>query len=421
MKKKKRLGRMMAGIVSAVSAVSLLSMMLPTALARAEEAVFSLVTDYEYMQVIAGGVDDTVVFTAYEGDSLVMGTLTADGEQSRTAYDADGWDALRVPSVWEVTVHGDAGSLCPYADKHKENTVCPYLDVDLVTVTYRPTGSVLQNVYVASSAQRLLPDGSLHICWGRYDFVSPVTLIRNKEISRVALKGENGLWGVYDAASDTMLTDFSYHDMRAVYGDRVKVGDGTKWGCLDLTSDSNDILYCYDSADAFSVTEEIRQIDDGRWQVFNKDNEAVSAVFSGEWTTASYEPQTHLVLMTAQDGTQTVYDLLGREAASFSSLQTVRYLQDNCYAVESRTQAGALLGIALAVAKGAPTPDDTLLLGDVNLDCTVDSADVRLLLCLITDGTELAGRRLCAADVNGDGSTDTKDARRILYRLTAQP
>lgn len=54
------------------------------------------------------------------------------------------------------------------------------------------------------------------------------------------------------------------------------------------------------------------------------------------------------------------------------------------------------------------------LLGDVNLDEVVDSADAQALLRYNAELDELSEEQLDAADVNRDEAADSSDAGRIL-------
>ncbi|MBS6211407.1 MAG: dockerin type I repeat-containing protein, partial [Proteus hauseri] len=54
------------------------------------------------------------------------------------------------------------------------------------------------------------------------------------------------------------------------------------------------------------------------------------------------------------------------------------------------------------------------ILGDVNQDAKVDSADVEMLLRYNAELEELSGEQLEAADVNQDKEAYTNDARMIL-------
>jgi len=376
------------------------------------QSVFTYVTDFGYATIRVSGNEGQFAFGAYEGDDYKIGTLTADGEQSRTDWTADGWNALFAPSVWKLTVHNDASSLCPYAHTHGENTICPFQDVSLVTLTDTRSGAVLDRYYISYPVQHISSSSSVHVCWGRYGYKSPETLKRNGDSARVALVGENGLWGVYDTASQAMLTDFAYQGMIAVYGDYVKVYNGEAWGRLDLTG-TYDTVYTYAKETDFSVTEELRQLADGTWQVFNEHNTPISAVFDEADTTYTYHPQSRLVTATAADGSQTLADLGGNTVASFTSTQKITYLEGTCYAVTQYTSSGAVSGVALATAQGALP----ILYGDVNDDGVCDSADVRLILRFIVDVETFSPQQRALADMNGDGAVDSADVRLLMQQI----
>ena len=403
-------------LLAVIAAIACLLVLLPVSSASAD-AVFTLKTGFVYSELIPGGLGDTLIFTAHNGDSFEMGLVDESGEQSRTLYDINGWNALFAAPDWEVTVVSDAGAYCPYASSHTDHTVCPYLDYTIIQLTYRPTGATLTNVCVPSSTPSLVPTGAIHFCLGRYAFETPETVRYNADNAKAALKNEAGLWGVYDAETGSMLTDFVYDDMSAPCGDRVKVRQGGKWGVLTL-SGVDDPVYMYNSADDFSVTEEARMIKDGCWRVFDADNQPISVAFAFEGATVSYCPETHLLLATAADGTSALYDLTGQEVASFPATQTVRHLQGTCSAVENRS-GDAISGIALGVASGAPTSAGSVVLpGDADLDGVVATADARLLMRYRIGAIVLSNAQIAAADINGDGQADSQDVRCLLWTLS---
>ena len=377
-----------------------------------------VMTDFEYADLRSGGINDTFVFGAYEnnGATYKMGLLTEDGEQSRVAWTADGWNALFAPSEWMVTIHGDAGMLCPYADAHRDSTLCPYRDVALVTLTHRETGVVLRERYMYSQKKTVTSGGSLHLCSSNYNYVSPETLRWSGNGARVALCNEQGLWGVYDAQTDAMLTDFVYADMSAVYGDYVKVSDGAAWGRLDL-SGATDTAYVYKAAKDFSVTEELRSLGNKQYCVFNADNEPISVVYTLSVTSVTYAPEAYTVMCVYTDGTKALLDLAGNTVASFDTLQKVRYLNRACYAVEQYTARDTLVGVALAQVTDAVKPNDTVVKGDVNLDGVCDSTDVRLILLNTVDIHSFTDRQKAAADLAEDGVVNSEDARALIVTL----
>jgi len=59
-------------------------------------------------------------------------------------------------------------------------------------------------------------------------------------------------------------------------------------------------------------------------------------------------------------------------------------------------------------------------LGDVNLDGSVDTIDVRLVLQAVVDKIKLTDDQSVFADVNRDGSVDTIDARLILQKIVGK-
>ena len=79
---------------------------------------------------------------------------------------------------------------------------------------------------------------------------------------------------------------------------------------------------------------------------------------------------------------------------------------DNDDAVQSEVNA-AVKALTLKLA-------DARLLGDVNNDGAVTTADSAALLAASAELTKLDADAAAAADVNGDGSADTNDAARIL-------
>ena len=377
-----------------------------------------VMTDYDYADLRSGGIDGAFVFGVYENDGATykMGLLTEDGEQSRTVWTADGWNALFAPSEWTVTIHGDTEALCPYADTHTDATLCPYRDVALVTMTHRQTGTVLRERYMMSPQKTVTSGGSLHVCFGNYRYVSPETLKWSGNGTRMALCNEQGLWGVYDVQTDTMLTEYVYADMSAVYGDYVKVSNGTAWGRLDL-SGATATVYRYATADEFSVTEELRKIGDTQYRVFNADNEPISAVYTLSATSVTYSPQSYTVLCVCADGTKAILDLAGNTVAGFDTLQKVRYLDRASYAIEQYTERDTLVGVALAQITDAVMPNDTVLTGDVNFDGVCDSNDVRLILLSVVDRNVLTDRQMLAADLTGDGTVNSEDARVLILIL----
>ncbi len=378
---------------------------------------FTYVTEFTYNVIRAGGVDGTYVFAAYEGDAYMMGTMTSEGEQMRLAWSGEDWGTLFEPSLWKVTVHSDATALCPYVSSHSETTVCPYADVSLVTLTNTQTGVTVKNYYMQNPVKHIL-SGGLHMCWGYYGFVSPQTLKWDGQSRYMALKNESGQWGVFDTTTQTMVTAYTYDDMSAVWGQYAKVYNGQQWGRLDL-SGTQETVYLYDSEEAFSVTEEIREIAEGQWQVFNEDNEPLSVVYTLPDAQVSYTAASHLLLVTAANGTKTLLDLAGNTVQTFSSTQKAIHLSEACYAIEQYNDREAVVGMALARVDGAPQPDDTVLRGDVNFDAVVDSSDVRELLYHVIDMRPFTRRQLLAAELNEDNIVDSSDVRALLCLILA--
>jgi len=376
------------------------------------EETFVYVTDPVYSQIITGGVGDVLLFSAYEADGdYVIGTMNAEGELTRENYSSARWDELVEDAVWTTTVLGDAASLCPYAHTHIDTTVCPYTEIDLVTMKNVKTGVTLSNYYVPTKSLVPFPGTNAHICWGRYGYQSPETLKWDGESRYMSLKNSDGLWGIYDSETDRMVVDYQYSGMSAVYGSYAKVSDGEAWGRLDL-SGATETVYAYPDEASFSIKEELRQLVDKKWQVFNADNEPVSAVFEGNFAKTQYAPAAHLLLVTNSDQTKTLYDLNGEVVATFDADTSVTYLQDACYAV-----SGATRGVALARADGIPVPDDTVRKADVNFDGEINSTDVRYVLRHTVGADTLTSRAQLAADVNDDGLVNTDDAREVLKMI----
>ena len=399
--------------------IAVLAAMMLLCLPVTAQAAFSYVTDFDYALIRSGGIDGAFVYGAYENDgaNYTMGLLTEDGEQSRTDWTADGWSALFAASDWAVTVHGDAGELCPYANTHKDSTLCPYLNVSLVTLTNLQSGVALENYYMQNSNLHISTGSTIHLCFGNYVYTSPETLKWDGESTNIAICDEQGCWGVVDALTGEMLTPFAYEAMSAVYGDYAKVSNGTAWGRLDV-SGATETAYMYDSADDFSVTEELREIADGQWRVFNADNEPLSVIYDSTAQALTYAADAHCVLSVADDGTKTLLDLTGETVATFDATQKVLHLDRTCYAIEQYNDSGAVVGVALASVAGVPEPNDTVLLGDVNLDGSVDSADARLILRHILGLQDLTQRQAFAADLTADGVVNSSDARALLLNMT---
>ncbi len=399
--------RMLACVCAAVLLTAAFAM--PTAASGANEV---WVSSYEYARIEAGGKNGTMVYTAYDqnGD-YVTGMLTANGEQSRKAFTANAYDALFEEVVLEKTVLGDAAALCPYADTHGEHTVCPYLDVTYATVKNTVTGAVLDAQYMASSAKTTVGD-KVHLCWGRYGFESPVTLKWDGESRYMAVKGENGLWAAYDAFAGKTVTDYEFADMSAFEGAYAKVSSGTAWARLDV-SGIYALSYDYDSEDAFSVSEELRETADGTYKVFDPDNNAISVAFEG---TVTYDSKANLVSKTLADGTTVLYDLQGNEAARFDARDAVTHLQGACYKAE-RYENGAFVGAALVRVDNVYNPYATYVKGDVNTNGVADSYDARLALRAAAEATVLSEKQEAIADMNGDGAADTADIRVFMLSL----
>lgn len=396
--------RMMACLCAMVMLFAVTAM--PTTASGAQSVG---VSDYVYARIEAGGVDGTMVYTAYEADgSYVTGAMTAQGEQSRVPFTAEAYDALFDETVLVKTVLGDAGALCPYADTHGEDTVCPYLDVKYVAVTNTVTDATLEGEYIESSARKTVGD-TVHFCWGRDSFTSPVTMKWNGKSRYIALKNDDGLWGAYDAYAGKMVTAYAYAAMSAFDGSYAKVSDGTAWGRLDVSGIYPTMLGYTDEA-AFSVAEELRVLADGTYQVFDPDNNAISVVFDGAWDEVSYDAAAHLVRATMADGTTVLYDLQGDEAGRFAATDVLTPLQSNCYKAERFTD-NAFVGAALVRVDGAYDPYAAYVKGDINTSGSADSYDVRLALRAITEMIELSDKQEAIADMNGDGRVNTVDAR----------
>lgn len=386
---------------------------MPTA---AEGVTCVYVTDFVYSRIDAIGVDDTILYNAYEADgSYVTGILSAQGEQTRVPFTFATWDELVEDAAWKKTVHGDAGALCPYADTHVEETVCPYLQVVLVTLTNTQTGVTLENYYVPSEAAVLLGD-TAHFCWGRYGYESPVTLRWDGESRYMALQNAEGLWGAFDTLHGEMVTEYTYAAMSAFSGHYAKVSDGTAWGRLDL-SGIYETAYCYESEDAFSITEEVRELSDGTWQVFDYDNAAISGVFDNAWTTVSYSADAHLLLVTEADGTMALYGLDGTKVAAFAATDEVAHLQEACYKAERYPDENTYEGAALVRVDGVENPYASGTMGDIDLSGEAESYDARLMLRAITGAFDLTDKQATVADINGDAAVDSADVRALLRTL----
>ncbi len=373
------------------------------------------VTDYAYVQMKAGGVDGTILYTAYdENQSLMLGTMTGDGEQTREPYSAARWAALHEPSEWTTTVHGTAAALCPYADTHRDSTVCPYMNVILVTMTNTARNITLERYYVPSEAQTVLPGGTVHFCFGRYGYQAPLTLKWETGERYMALRRDDGMWQVFDTQSGTFVGD-TYAAMGTPCGEYVKVSNGNGWGRLDISGRLTTI-FPYATEQAFSVREEARTVDGGL-QIFSKDNEAISPVIAGEFASFTYSDEAHLLSAVAADGTTAFYDVTGAVVASFAADQTVRHLRDTCYAVEKH-DGDALIGTALLRMDDTVHPDDTVVKGDVTLDGSFNTSDVRLILLrALGSDVPLSHRREIAADMNDDGDITTTDAKLLMERI----
>lgn len=389
---------------------------LPTA-AQGADCVW--VSGFDYSHIQTGGVDGTLVYNAYEEDgSYVTGVLTAAGEQSRVPFTFDTWDALIADSDWQKTIHGDAGALCPYADTHGESTICPYLDVKLATLTNTQTGVTLENYYVPKEEITLLGD-TVHFCWGRYGYESIVTLKWDGESRYMALQNDAGLWGAFDTVANEMATGYDYAAMSAFSGHYAKVSDGTAWGRLDM-SGIYKTDYIYDNEESFSITEELRELSDGTWQVFDYDNTAISVAFDNTWSTVSYQARAHLLLVTETDGTMALYDLQGTKVAGFEGTDDVSHLQDACYKVERYPDENTYTGAALVRVDGVENPYSACTKGDVNANGTVNSHDARLMLRAVAEEIALTAKQATVSDMDNDGAVDTADVRVHLAALLAE-
>lgn len=376
------------------------------------------VTDFSYTLIRDSGENGVFLFNTYEDDgTFAMGRLDSDGEQNRTAWTADGWSALFAPETWSVTLHGDAASFCPYAASHSESVICPYMDVALVTLINKKSGAVLENRYLYRPKTYILSGGGAP-CWGKYGFVSPETIKWDGKDTRVALKNSDGKWGVYDTAEQVMLTDWMYDGMSAVYGEYVKVFNGSAWGRLDL-SGATDTEFKYGAENGFSVTEELRAVENG-YRVFNADNEPISVIYDASAATYSYIADTHLLLITAKDGTKTLLDLNGDTVSTFTNRQKAVYLSGACFAVEQYADSGAIDGVALAKVQDVPQPNDTVMRGDVNMDGVADSTDARHMLDYTVDLQTFTARQRLAADVMMDDTIDTRDIRAVIIERIEQ-
>lgn len=401
----------MKRVISGLCAVVLLLCAVPMAVSAQTAAVY--VTEASYRSITMSAEDGVFLYTAYEADgAYVLGTMNAHGELTREAYSPERWEVLFPDDDWAMTVHGDASAFCPYAHTHSDATICPYKQVLLVTMRHTQTNVTIENVYIQSTISPILPDGVIHFCLGRRAYTSPETLRYAAGERYMARRGDNGAWGVFDAQSGGMITPYRYADMQAVYGIYAKVYNGTAWGRLDL-SGRMPLAFTYATAEAFSVREEARAVEGG-YQVFSKDNEAISPLIVGDYTDAYYAAQAGVTVLTAADGTKTLMDLQGETVATFTASQRVTHLQGACFAVENTNSSGGITGVALLRVDGAPTAGDTVLKGDADDNGVVDTADARRILTALVGGAVLTDRQAAAADMDGDGILTTADARDVL-------
>lgn len=400
--------------LSVLCAAIMLVAVLP--LAATAEATAVYVTDASYTSIAPSTQDGIFAYTAYDANgNQTIGTMNADGELTREAFSPERWDTLFDETEWTISVQGDASVFCPYEHTHSQGTICPYKQVALVTLQHKQTAVTVENVYMQSPSAPLLPDGLIHVCLGKYGYASPETFRYVEGERYAARRADNGYWGVFDMQRGCMITTYRYSDMSAVYGDYVKVFNGTAWGRLDL-SGRMPTAYVYDSADAFSVREEVRAVDGG-WQVFSKDNEAMSPVIAGEFSAAIYAPEAAVAVLTAADGSATMVDLRGETVTTFTAQQQAAPLGGACFAVTNTSASGAVTGVALLRVDGAPTAAQTVIVGDVDLNGTVDTADARLILTSLITATVLSERQTIAADADGNGVIDTADARTVLQTV----
>lgn len=378
------------------------------------------VTGFDYTQIRTGGVGDTLVYGAYDqSGGYVIGTMDKTGELTREAYTADRFNSLFAPHEWTTVIKGDASALCPKASTHKDNTICPYLDVLLVDMTHSTTGAVFSDVYVEDTSINLLPDGSIHYCFGNYVYQSPITLKWDGSSRYLAHRNADGLWGVYDIDNNTMAKGYLYDDMSAVYGTVCKVFDGLAWGRLDLGSVAPPV-FSFASEDGFDVIAKSCKQDDGTFVVRNGDDEIISSVFAASFADVTYIADAKAVLCTAVDGSKTLCDLSGTTLATFAADEDITHLQDDCFAVTKHTASGAIDGVALFVADGLSYPEGLVLTGDVDQSGEVSTTDARLILRYLVRVKPLTELQRLAADYNGDGAVRAQDVREMLMDVSTE-
>ena len=87
---------------------------------------------------------------------------------------------------------------------------------------------------------------------------------------------------------------------------------------------------------------------------------------------------------------------------------------------ETASQTGGGAGTAIYVITD-PNPnapvEEPEIIGDVNADGAVDTADAKFIIRYLMDTIELDKTAILAADYNGDGNVDTTDVRTLLYTL----
>ncbi len=398
------------------AALSLCLLMLCFPLSAVADSTAAFVTDFDYAQIRTGGIDGTFVYGAYDDSgSYVIGTMDKTGELTREPYAADRFNSLFAPREWTTVVKGDASALCPKASTHKANTICPYLNVLLVDMTNNTTGALFADVYVEDTTVNLLPGGAIHYCFGNYMYQSPITLKWDGSSRYMAHKNAEGLWGVYDIDNNTMVKDYLYQDMSAVYGTYAKVFNGTAWGRLDLRSVVPPV-FSFANENDFRIVPEACKQDDGTFVVCNADDEVISAVFA-DFAQVTYFADAKAVLCEAKDGSKTLCDLSGQTLATFAENEDVSHLQESCFAVTKYTAEDAIEGVALLVTDDLSYPDDLVLAGDVDQSGDVNTTDARLILRYLVRMQPLTEIERLAADYNGDGAVRAQDVRELLKTI----
>lgn len=111
-----------------------------------------------------------------------------------------------------------------------------------------------------------------------------------------------------------------------------------------------------------------------------------------------------------EDGISTIKQVIIRVGGT--GTVTVNALQVS----DSNTVVTYADGITKSDSSPKATPPSPVLVGDVNEDGVVTTADARMIL-MYTAGDTLTDTQLTAADYNGDGTVSTTDARQLLVDI----